>query len=613
LTKQVIDIGGSEPKSHQGSERALSLKGGTGDKPPATGRDEISDLWDPELERYVLQEVILKSSGAVLAPRLYRGELTGSATMRGDAMFVAAGGKVGFNTYANSFFASYWEKFTDIRALSLCGKLQGQGLVHLFRSTSEGGMVKVGEYPVSGIFHIHFDLFSYLPSDESAGRFFFDLEAITDITVEKLAFTAFTPPGKTATFSLGVCTYGKEKYVTNLALSLEAYLKRGGKAVSEVTIVNNDGTDDALPVLRKVVDRTPAFTLVSQDNIGGAGGFARTLHLSQKSGVASHHIFMDDDVFLDTHMLDRLQAFVSYCNAPYVVGGQMMNMADPQMLYEGGATLDYWGFLKRVGEDIDGALGSEVSFFDKVRAVDYNAWWFACVPLAEARQAGLPLNIFIRGDDFEYGLRLGRAGVATVSLPGLFLWHEPFEVKSAAWLEYYNIRNRLIVTAIYDDSERFSIPPANMIRDTFVGFLQLERYDTVFAAARGVVDFLRGPQAILARHAEELHGVLRQDLADLTEDDTEIVARLEADMADMGPAPELHSILCLRHSAQLGGRRRDAKTVPWINHPVVGVLETILACYADRAAAAGKQWQDNAHALSSDGAWSALYGWEEVG
>jgi len=596
LTKNIFDIGGSDPTNQHNPDSTSSEQ------------TEQSNLWDPELKRYVLQDVIFKSRGSVLAPRLYMGELAGRVNIRGTAMFLAADSKVGFNTYANSFFASYWEEFTDVRAISLSGKMQGEGVVHLFRSTSEGVVIKVGEYPVSDLFHIHFDLFSHLPSDDGAGRFFFDLEAVTDITVEKLAFGAFTPPEKTATFSLGICTYGKEKYVTNLALCLEAYIKQGGKAVSEVTIVSNDGTDGALPVLRKVVDRTPAISLVSQDNIGGAGGFARTLHLSQKSGVASHHIFMDDDVFLDTHMLDRLQAFVSYCNAPYVVGGQMMNMADPQMLYEGGATLDYWGFLNRVGADINGALGSEVSFFDKVRKVDYNAWWFACVPVAETRDLGLPLNIFIRGDDYEYGLRMGQAGVPTISLPGLFLWHEPFEAKLSTWLEYYNTRNRLIVTAVYDDSARFSIPPANMLRDIFVNLLQAGRDDSAFSVARGILDFLRGPQAILAHHAEELHAALRQDLSD---DGTAIETRLEAAMADMGPQPDLPPKLGLRYSSRLGGRRREAGTVTWIDDPIVGALELVLARYAASAEDVGAQWQAQAHALSSDANWSKLYGWEK--
>ena len=40
------------------------------------------------------------------------------------------------------------------------------------------------------------------------------------------------------------------------------------------------------------------------------------------------------------------------------------------------------------------------------------------------RAIGLPAPVFIRGDDFEYGQRLARAGVPTVTLPGIAVWHD---------------------------------------------------------------------------------------------------------------------------------------------------------------------------------------------
>lgn len=36
--------------------------------------------------------------------------------------------------------------------------------------------------------------------------------------------------------------------------------------------------------------------------------------------------------------------------------------------------------------------------------MDYNGWWYCCVPLAEQFR-GFPLPVFIHGDDIEYGLR----------------------------------------------------------------------------------------------------------------------------------------------------------------------------------------------------------------
>lgn len=578
--------------------------------PSAQGNGDNLTLWDEELKMHVLQAVVFNSRGFVLCPQLYMGELAGRKSMRGEAMFLAAGAKMGWNTYGNSFFASYWEAMTNLEGLILAGKLEGQGLVHLFRSTTGGAAIKIGEYPVSGVFSIDIDLFSYMPSDDGAGRIFFDFEATGDALIHKLAFGTLTPPLQMVRFSLGICTYRKERHVTNLALGLEAYIKRGGKALDEVIIVSNEGTGASLPILQKIAERTPAFTLRTQDNIGGAGGFARSLHISQKSDTSTHHIFMDDDVFLDTNMLDRLQAFVSYCHTPHIVGGQMMNMEAPNIVYEGGATLDYWGFLNRVGSNINGGLGQEVSFFDKYKEVDYNAWWFACVPKEHARRVGLPLNIFIRGDDFEYGLRLKYAGVPTVSLPGLFLWHEPFEGKISDWLEYYNFRNRLIVTAVYSGTEDFGVLPANTLRDVFTQHMGGDQNRRLLAIVCGVLDFLRGPEAVLKSSAQTLHKDMMNVLAGSESDPDYMAAYLEQRLADLDAGLTLNPMFGLANTAFLGGRARTVQNMPWRESPLVPLLETVIAQYIETAHAVAAEWRSKAHGLSTDDAWTALYNWE---
>ena len=49
--------------------------------------------------------------------------------------------------------------------------------------------------------------------------------------------------------------------------------------------------------------------------------------------------------------------------------------------------------------------------------------------LALVEKVGLPLPVFIRGDDVEYGLRLYMRGVDTIVMPGIAVWHEPFYLK----------------------------------------------------------------------------------------------------------------------------------------------------------------------------------------
>jgi galactofuranosylgalactofuranosylrhamnosyl-N-acetylglucosaminyl-diphospho-decaprenol beta-1,5/1,6-galactofuranosyltransferase len=111
--------------------------------------------------------------------------------------------------------------------------------------------------------------------------------------------------------------------------------------------------------------------------------------------------------------------------------------------------------------------------------------------------------VFIRGDDFEYGQRLARDGVPTVTLPGIGVWHEPFYAKPSGWQEYYDLRNRLIFGATYGDKVR-QLPPLDVI-GMITDAIQTHNYMAAELRMKAVRDFLGGPQALFARDSAEIH------------------------------------------------------------------------------------------------------------
>ncbi|MFH6786963.1 MULTISPECIES: glycosyltransferase [Methylobacterium] len=568
--------------------------------------------YSSEIDRYVLQPVIMTAPAFAKIPGLYYTALIGGVRQINDFLFLNRGCKIGFNNYINSFYASYWHKYTNLRAISLSGKVKGTGILHLFRSTPNGRTYSIGSYPIGEVesentFHIHFNLFEYMPSDGGPGRYFFDIEATTDLEVKSLAFCAFTPPATAPSFSIGICTYRKEEYVTNIALNLSAYTTQHPGIISDIIIVNNDRSPNNILVIAELAESNDIFHLIDQSNIGGAGGFARTLDYSMEHSNSDHHIFMDDDVYIDTNVLERLWAFVAYSKIQHVIGGQMMDMHRPHILYEGGAKLDYWGFLQKIGDNIDASSSQEATFYDKVRDVDYNAWWFACVPKSKAANIGLPLNIFIRGDDFEYGLRLrAKQNVTTVSLPGLFIWHEPFSEKTASWLEYYNWRNRFIICSLYADREKLDIQPVEMLRDILVDCLESGREEVALAMCLAIVDFLAGPKSVLAVDAERLHEGVRASLKRLSNDTGSFAAILK-DRLQGDTDPSMRQVVTLLRSPRLGGRQRTSETIRWAGKDYVGAVDRVLALYEANVDAAMSQWKQEAHGLATREAWSALY------
>ena len=93
---------------------------------------------------------------------------------------------------------------------------------------------------------------------------------------------------------------------------------------------------------------------------------------------------------------------------------------------------------RKIGLDLrtlDACLDNE--FEEKC---DYNAWWYCTIPMQYVRSDNLPLPIFIRGDDVEYGLRNMKN---LILMNGICVWHEPFEFKYSSSMYYYIFRNTL--------------------------------------------------------------------------------------------------------------------------------------------------------------------------
>ena len=132
---------------------------------------------------------------------------------------------------------------------------------------------------------------------------------------------------------------------------------------------------------------------------------------------------------------------------------------------------------------------------------EFNAWWYCCFPMDVVSEENLPLPIFIRGDDLEYGLRNMKH---LILMNGICVWHEPFENKYSSFLEYYIIRNRLV-----DNTFHFPDWGKAQLKKAVWGQWRREckfyRYKNVDLHTRGVRDFLKGVDFFLNTDGEKLH------------------------------------------------------------------------------------------------------------
>lgn len=182
----------------------------------------------------------------------------------------------------------------------------------------------------------------------------------------------------------------------------------------------------------------------------------------------------------------------------------MLDLLRPTVMYEAGAFLRADNIIVPYCHNVDLADPGQLWHFNTPVKTDYNAWWFCILPVARCRTLGLPAPVFIRGDDFEYGQRLARAGVRTVTLPGIAVHHEPFYAKPQGWQAYYDLRNRLIFAASYPERVR-QLSLAHVV-GLITDAILTHQYATAELRMRAVADFLAGPEAVFGRDPEALHG-----------------------------------------------------------------------------------------------------------
>jgi galactofuranosylgalactofuranosylrhamnosyl-N-acetylglucosaminyl-diphospho-decaprenol beta-1,5/1,6-galactofuranosyltransferase len=119
------------------------------------------------------------------------------------------------------------------------------------------------------------------------------------------------------------------------------------------------------------------------------------------------------------------------------------------------------------------------------------------VPREVFDSIGMPLPVFIKWDDAEYGLRAFDAGFPTVTLPGTAIWHLSWGDKDDAsdWQAYFHIRNRLIAAALHSPHEHGGSMIREMIKHD-LRFLITLQYSTVELHQMAYRDFLAGPDGL---------------------------------------------------------------------------------------------------------------------
>lgn len=411
------------------------------------------------------------------------------------------GATLSTDTFFGSFYRGYWHQHAGLLPLAVRITVRGHVRITIWHDTGARVEPVLSQtLRTEAARHLHLALpLPDLPAG-GASRLHVEVKALGPAEVGDIDFVTLQAPARAVRLSIGLCTFNQEAY---LAGTLDR-LTRLADATPEIARIHlvNQGAPFASPAVQAHCAH-PAIRLIQQRNLGGCGGFTRGLVQELATpDPATHQLLMDDDIVLDERLILRALRFLAYARSEIALGAGMFDSLRPRIMYEAGAFLRPENRIEPYAHQADLSDPARLGLFNAPVGTDYNAWWFCILPLADVARIGLPAPVFIRGDDFEYGQRLAAAGVPTVTLPGIGVWHEPFYAKPTSWQDYYDLRNRLIFGATYPAKVR-QLSLAHVLGLVTTAAL-IHNYPSARLRLRAIRDYLDGPQVLA--DPEALHG-----------------------------------------------------------------------------------------------------------
>lgn len=460
------------------------------------------------VNQMILQNIIFPHYGICSEFDLYfRLSNNYNYSYQNNFVFLNAGGWAHFDTYFNGFMKNKWLKYTYINNLQLNLEVKGTLRISILNKERErNGTVTNRCIDEIEVVCPERELITVpVRQFDSNGMYTFSIYAISDnCYLYGGYYSSIVDEDKRRTVNMGVCicTYKREKYVKNNIQNIKNMI------INTENIYRNAlhiFISDNANSLGNIMSSDEHVHVYPNKNVGGAGGFTRCLIevLNNPQLNITHALFMDDDIVIEPEALFRTFSFLSVVREEYsnlFIGGSMMRLDSQTIQTESGAVWNK-GMLQSLKHNLDLRSCESCLYNDIEETCDYNAWWYCVTPMEYVTPTNLPMPLFIRGDDVEYGLRNTEN---IVQLNGICVWHEPFENKYSSMMYYYILRNRFIDNAVRDID--YSVNQAIIdYTEQWRNEILLCRYRNAHLLSRGVNDFLEGVEWLKRTDAEELN------------------------------------------------------------------------------------------------------------
>lgn len=364
--------------------------------------------------------------------------------------------KLHFNTWMNTFAARKFSTYCELGNVYLTLKIQGKCRLEITGNSRCAGKPNVDHVLYSG--EIQDEVCIEVPrAKEYDGLFFSIIQDLgSPVVILGGAWCTDVAPLRRNKMAIVTCTYKREDYITRNVELFNHFMRSNPELQDRLKLIVVDN-GQTLPetIQSEYVELYPNM------NAGGAGGFTRGLiEIRKKNEGYTRVLFMDDDVEVFTESFFRTLVMADYLlheHRQAFINGAMLDMYDKRQFIENLA-LQHELWVRAYHNPCDLSYDNILRVNNIPESVFHNpdiktdsAWWYSCFDLELVEQKGLPLPVFFRGDDLEWGWR--NFGNTHISMNGICVWHAPFVFRVSKSADYYYLpRNMFMVHSIYTPS-----------------------------------------------------------------------------------------------------------------------------------------------------------------
>lgn len=453
------------------------------------------------IKMYKVQEIFAKPfiGNELITHLYYRANNFIYENSDGDSV-LKKGSVLDFFTYFNSLSIEKWKKYTYSKHFYLVFKAKGKFELNLFghffnKEHIEKEYLGHYQYDIGEVQEIVIPISNNIKSQVVG----FEMVVKKKTIISEMYYAVDVDEDKICQpyIALTTTTFKKENYIEHNIEILEKEIFSNNEYKEHFcwNIVDNGRT------LVEQTNQNENIRIYHNKNVGGAGGFSRGMieGLTQNK-KPTHILLMDDDVNFSSESFKRLYKLLSIVKEEYsnhFVSGAMLKMNAPNIQHEDIGVLNEKGYHEALKPNLDLNLWNNVLLNEKIDETEkhkYAAWWFCCIPTTVASLDNLPLPVFVRGDDVEYSLR---NNAKFISMNGICIWHDGFEGKFSAALEYYQVeRNELILTAMHP--ELSDVDVMGHIEEIFWQEVYKFNYKGASLLLDAIDDFMKGPEYFLS-------------------------------------------------------------------------------------------------------------------